>query len=539
MRAIVQALGVDYDQWRALTVASLKLDYRNTTFGSGQFGRQASGAGLIIGQLVFYTMFGAFMGVVAWFVRDLFTAATFLMTYVCFIVGTVVLLDHNSALTSPVDYPVLGFRPISSRTYLAARLANVVVYTSAITAIAAYIPTVVLFWRHGTAVGLAAVAAFSTCSVGTAMALLFGYASMVRWIGAGTIRRALSYLQLAISFFVYGGYFLLSQTISTSLLAGVALTKAWWLLALPPAWFASYLEIAAGRAGLFEISAAALSLAALAAMLAGLGGRLSLEYSERLGALLSASDSTRAGRRGPARAGWWFRSGEGRSMAILIRSQFRNDQRFRLTVLGILPLTLIYLMMGVQQGTVVDPFERAEEGGPSLVVIAVLLFPSMLRVSIAHSDAFRASWIFFASPANRIALVRAAKNVLVAFFLLPYLAFVTVVYLFIVPRVTHVVVHMLLLGLLSHLALLMGFLVNPELPFAKPPSKGRSSGLMFAFMFFIMFAAITLQMAGPAMYRSLTATSVVFLAVIGASAVADRLMAARIEQRLATMEFLG
>ena len=166
-------------------------------------------------------------------------------------------------------------------------------------------------------------------------------------------------------------------------------------------------------------------------------------------------------------------------MAVLVRSQFRNDQRFRMTVLGILPLTLVYVFMGVRDGTMVDPFVAAHGGHASpfsLVTVAVLMFPSLLQMGFSRSESFQAAWVFFASPTDRNRIIQSAKNVLAAFFLLPYLAFVAALYLYFVHNVWHVALHVGFLGLLSYLALQVMVLLDPELPFSRPWQKGRNSG---------------------------------------------------------------
>ena len=140
------ALGVDYAQWMALTKVALKLDWRQTSLGNARMTRKSVHAGLaIVSQLIFYTVVGAVIALVAWRSTDVFLVGLILTGYVFFIAGTAVLLDHNSALTSPTDYAVLGFQPVSSRTYFAARLTNVLVYTTAITTAAAWLPMGALF----------------------------------------------------------------------------------------------------------------------------------------------------------------------------------------------------------------------------------------------------------------------------------------------------------------------------------------------------------------------------------------------------------
>ena len=60
---------------------------------------------------------------------------------------------------------------------------------------------------------------------------------------------------------------------------------------------------------------------------------------------------------------------------------------------------------------------------------------------LTRSEAFRASWIFFTCPSDRMRIARSSKDVLVAFFLIPYLLVVSIIYSYVVGNVAHVLVH--------------------------------------------------------------------------------------------------
>src|SRR5260221_9334682 len=187
MKRLFAAAGVDYEQWKALTVTALKLDVRTSSIGREHVGREGSAWRLLFGQALLYTVFGIGIALLLSVAHDLLFGATMAASYTIFIVGGAVLLDHGSVLASPDDYAILGFRPIGSRTYFAVRLTNVLVYTTALTTIAAWLPVVSLFLRHGPAVGAAGVAAFYACSFATALAILMAYAWMLRVIGPDAV----------------------------------------------------------------------------------------------------------------------------------------------------------------------------------------------------------------------------------------------------------------------------------------------------------------------------------------------------------------
>jgi len=540
MRRLATAAGVDYEQWKALTLVALKLDFRQGRFGRSRTGDTRQVA-MLVTQAIVYSMYGGFMAILVWATRDLFLAGAALMTYVMFIVGTTVLLEHNSVLTSPQDYVILGFRPITSRTYFYARLANALAYTTAITTVATYLPAVSLFLRHGALVGLAGLAAFYGCSFFTAFAILFGYGWLMNAIGADTLKRALSYVQLVMSFAIYGGYMLMSRVVSASALQSLSLPKSPWLLLVPPAWFAAYLDVASGNATWFEFLIAGLSVIGLVALASGLSGRLSMDYSDRLAAIAASTQKVRVARRN-SRPGWWFRTGEARAVSVLVRAQFRNDQRFRMGVLGILPMTLIYIFIGLRDGNLQDPFVQSHRGTAfSLVTVAVLMFPALLKQALTHSEQFRASWIFFACPSDRLSLICSAKNVVLAYFLAPYLLFVFAVYVVVIGigSIGHIALHMALLGLISHLVLQAYILLDPDLPFSRPAQTGRRSGTVIGFMLVMGLASGLLQAFSWWIYQRLTATVIVFGVIIGANALMNLLTRARVEVQARSLEFEG
>src|SRR5262245_49640206 len=100
-------------------------------------------------------------------------------------------------------------------------------------------------------------------------------------------------------------------------------------------------------------------------------------------------------------------------------------------------------------------------------------------MNLGRSDAFGASWTFFAWLADRSFLIRAAKNVVVVTFLVPYIAAVAVVAGYFSPSIPHLLIHLSIVGLVGHLVLQLITLIDPELPFSKPLAKGRSSTRVF------------------------------------------------------------
>jgi hypothetical protein len=540
MRRLFAVAGIDFEQWQALTIVALKNDFRGSALNQRHGAHETQVAISLLFQAVFYTLFGGVIAYLVWASRDLWLAGTIASSYIAFIVGTAVVLDHNSVISSPVDYAVLGFRPVSSRTYFAVKLTNILVYTTALTTVAAWVPVLIATVRHSSAIGAALFFDIYASSAAMTMAIAIGYATVLRAVGPDAVERVLSYVQMVMSFAVYGGQFLISGVLSRTAPGTWSMPASPLMLLYPGTWFGSYLELASGRNSTGAIVCAAASAIAVILMASQLGSRLSLRYSETLGAVTVAARARAAGgaekRR---RESFWFRTGEARAVVLLVRSQFRHDQRFRMGVIGLLPFTLLYMFMGVRSGAVADPFTATRNVQAWPLTMAVLTSPTLLRMLLTRSDAFRASWIFFSCPSDRMKIVRSSKDVLVAFFLIPYLFVVSIFYSYVVGNVAHVLVHVAFLGLLAHLALQVSLLLDPALPFSRPMQQTRTTGVFIGFALLTVLVSLFIQFYAARIYSSVTSTLAAVAVIVAIGVALDLVTRARVNRQAQLLEFEG
>ena len=540
MRRLFAAAGVDFEQWKALTVVALKLDFRGSALTQRQGEHETRVVISLIFQAMFYTLFGGIIAYLVWASRDLWLAGTIASTYIAFLIGTAVVLDHHSVISSPLDYAILGFRPVSSRTYFAVKLTNILVYTTALTTVAAWVPVLLASARHGVGIGAALFLDIYASSTATTLAIALSYATVLRAVGPDAIERVLSYVQMIMGFAVYGGQFLISGVLSRTAPGTWSLPASPLILLYPGTWFGSYLELASGRTSAGAIACAAASIVAVVLMGSQLGGRLSLQYSEALGAMTVAARARAASAAEKrSRRGFWFASGEARAVALLVRSQFRHDHRFRMGVLGLLPFTLLYMVLGVRNGAVADPFTATRNMQAWPLTMAVLASPAMLRMLLTRSDAFRASWIFFTCPSDRMRIARSSNDVLVAFFLIPYLLVVSAIYAYVVGNVVHVLVHVAFLGLLAHLVLQIALLLDPALPFSRPMQPTRVTGFFLAFTFATILVSLFIQFYSARIYSDITWTIAAVAIIVLIGLVIDLLTRARVSRQAQLLEFEG
>jgi hypothetical protein len=163
----------------------------------------------------------------------------------------------------------------------------------------------------------------------------------------------------------------------------------------------------------------------------------------------------------------------------------------------------------------------------------------MLRMLLTRSEAFRASWIFFTCPSDRMKIARSSKNVLVAFFLIPYLLVVSAIYGYVVGNVAHVVVHVAFLGLLAHLVLQIALLLDPALPFSRPMQQTRFTGFFLAFTLVTIVASLFIQYYSARIYSNIIYTLAAVAGIVFIGILIDWLTRARVQRQTQLLEFEG
>ena len=474
LRRLVEALGADHAQWRVLTRVMWKIDLGKSG-AAINMGRSTRNS--FFWTLVVYGLVGVFAAIVVSAVPGLLLSTTVALSMLGVTVCGIIVLDFHAVVVSPDDYAVLGHQPVSSRTYFIVKVTNVLVHTCIVGALVGGPSAIPFLFGHGLAVGAAWAVAVAGTTVASTVAMISVYAALLSRVSADRMSRALTYAQvMLVTMFAVGSLFY-GEVVEALSTADVPL---WALLVFPPAWFASLLTLASGEWAGDAVVAAAAALASTAGLVYVAGHRLSLSYSERLGALLSARDAKRSSRWASAALVRRL-SPEMRAVATLMRAQFRHDMKFRLAMLAFLPMTVIYVLMSLRSGPLPDPFIERGFGASELMPIhlVAVVMPLTLVDSFFRSDSYRAAWVFFVCPVDRGRMVIKVGDCVALFILLPYAALLGVVLSLAFGDVWHGMAHAAVLGLFARLAVQMRVAATPHLPFSRPPRKGEFSGSLF------------------------------------------------------------
>ena len=536
VRRTVEALGADYAQWRVLTRAMLKTDLRSSS-AMRPVGTPAK-PGLTVPWRIalVYLAYGGFFALLAAAVPGSYLSASIVLLAVACMVALSILVDFQSVVISPNDYEILAHQPVSSRTYFLVKLASILLYTGIIGALMGALPTIAYLWKFGLPVALGWVVALAGTVVWTSLAMVFVYALILRVVNPRRLPRVLGYLQLLMTMAIFVPL-LLDYNLESALLGAADPPAA--MLLLPSTWFANVVPLAAGRWSVTGVLFVLAAFAGIGALFHFVGRRLSLSYAERLGAILGSGRPGRSRRAGGGFLTRWF-PGELRVVSTLVRAQFRNDMNFRLGVLVMLPVTLVYLLLALDDGGLADPFVGSDIAarGLGMVHFAVLGMPLVLMEHLFRSESYRASWIFFSTPVDRARLIVHVGNSVTIFFLLPYLAALAAVFAWAFGDVRHAAGHAFVLGLISYGGIQTLLLAVPRLPFSEPVRKGARVG---AFMGILLLAIVVAALLDIMMFvyarPSLTAATITVL--VCAAALAPRIVARGIRGRVERLEFTG
>ena len=488
MNTLFRWLDVDRMQWRALLRASLRTDLAALRQVQGATKKGSSSSVALL--LLIYLIAGVSPAFVASLATDVLLSSTVMVTVVGFMVASSLLIGEGTTILSPQDHHVLGFRPVTSRTYLAVRVASLLVRTAIISSCVALAPVIVFFTNGGfhLARGSASIVACWAVGVAVTLAVVSMYGWLLRLTGPTRMTRYASYLQFGVQLIVWGGFLLVTRDLFRQQLSGLSLSGSPWSLLYPGAWFGSYVALAEGTIAVTTLVPAALSLLLLVALWRTIAGKLSLGYADSLGRL-----TARAAARSPGstRSGRWLRllDDESRAMAILVRSHMQHDIKFRLGVISLIPITFLYILMGGWPG---DPFihDGTGAGDAPMIQMALLFLPVTLRQVLVTSERWRGAWIFLAAPADHARLVLAARNIIALFFLLPYMLFLVALFTYSFGSLPHAVLHAAFMGLVAYLALQFIVLTKPQLPFSLPAGKDAQTGTMFGVMLVVVFVGM-------------------------------------------------
>jgi hypothetical protein len=499
-----------------------------------------------------YFFLGLVMTSFVFKLHDSFWSSLILFTIVAFMVGSLMLVEFGTIVVAPEDYHIFSVQPVSSRTYFAAKVAFTVFYVLIYT-MALGLPSVIAYGLvsrlrgEGFAINpyqmIAAFVGLVMVGVGVAMTMIVVYTAILRYVHFRKLKNVLSYLQLTMSFIIYGSYSLLPSFVE-KVGADLPATKPWWVYLLPMSWYSSFFNVADGTLDSVSLLAAAVGVIAFVGIIPFALSKISITYAESLSEASTVPEEKKSGQsNGSRKVSSIFQRDEDRAIAMLIRSQFKHDTRFRLGILAIIPLTILYLFMGLRGGgKLYDPFnpDWKSLANSALIYFVIVLFPMTIKEAVTRSESYLASWIFFVTPSSQTRLVLSVKKILFWFFVVPYLSVLALVFLYYFRNILHVLMHLVVLLFFSYSFLQVFLLVNPQMPFSVPRQLGERATMLGTVMILGPIVLVGLLLGFSFFVYQNTAVYIVVVALLVVlTMLLEKFLVMRISRKLSRLEFRG
>lgn len=539
---------IDKQQLKTLLCASLKTDLRSSTVRFGGEGKSALGIPPLAFVLVMYFMVSVMLSIVVVGAQDLFLGVFFLISMQTLFIAVTILLEFSNLILSPDDFPILAPHPVNSRTFFVAKLLHLGIYVTLLVIAFGLIPAVTAAIKYKSAL-LGPVLFLASWASGIATALLFVmfYTLMLRLGNRERMHRYLGYLQLLMTFVIFGGYIFLPDLAKSILTLSKSGFDSTFLYLLPPGWFAAWPAMLSGPISTPQIWAAIAGGVSLIALYFLGNSRLSFQYAQTLNETVEQQESKTEIRQSSgvvSRLLHSFAYPEDRVVWQLMRKQFKYDNRYKLSVLMVIPLTLLYVYMGLKDGQVlVDPFTAAaaisKVDSNFTVYMALAFIPSMVIFGATYSASYQASWIYYTSPADRTRLVLASNRFATVFFCIPYLVFMCALMTYFFGSMLHAILHGIVLFLVLLALVNLIALLAPRFPFSLPMKSGQRMGVMMITMFIPMVTIIVgMEILARTGYGGVIGYGTIVFVLILLALLLSHLQRRMIPRRLAKQECL-
>ncbi len=430
--------GVDYEQLRSIVGIKLLMDNRRPFGLRGQ--QQKEGSSNFVFSMILGGLMGLVMGLLI--ANGLSVIISFTVYHSFLIVMIVMLLisDFSSVLLDTSDNTILLPRPVSSKTFYAARTTHILVYIGQMALSLSIIPIVVTFFTYGKIVGIASIAT-TAFSVIFAVALTNGlYLMIMRFTSEERLKNIINYFQIFMTLFVMGGYQIMPRLFSVAELKNTVVDFHWWALLVPPMWMSGLIKLVKDfSVGSIELALAVVAVCVPLAMWKVISKYLTPYFTSKLSDLGtgSAGVSVEAVPTVKRKSGfqikeWLTLPGLERASYSLVWSALTYDRKLKLRIYPALGSILILIILPfLRSNNKVTSFQNfihsmGESQWHLLIIYACIFALISISFELHFTDEYKAAWIYLSAPVKKPGVILSgALKALLAKFFIPIYAFAT------------------------------------------------------------------------------------------------------------------
>lgn len=448
-----------------------------------------------------YAVFGlialSFLG------KPVFAVSAFIHAMTLMFLGMFVAASAGEVLFNREESDILGHRPVRPQALLRAKV-RVLLSVSLVLAAAMNLAALAVGvlapdggWRFPPA-HAASLALETVLCVG---GVVLTYQLCLRWFGRERLDSWMTTAQVMVSIAAVIGAQLVPQIMIRFGHRLEITAERWWILALPPAWFAGLDDALAGRGGTSSWVLGGLGTAATGVIAWLALERLAGDYESGLKTLTErpAGAKPRAARRWRVRLTeavplrWWLRDPVSRASFLLTAAYLIRDRDVKLRVYPALAPMLVVpviLLLRGRQGT-------ADFFGPAFIGSYLGLLPMMGVELMEFSQQWQAADVFRSAPVPGPArLCHGARRAVLCFLALPGMALAAAACLILTREPSYLLLMLPGLMAVPVFALFPNW-KNGTPPLSRPVEEGKAAGRALGSIL-VMIAAMLLSV--PALW---------------------------------------
>ena len=543
---ILRGLGIRVRPFRALLRAYVLMDFRSQQFGRATASKPkdlVTPLFWVIGQ---YLLLSAITCAVLFARVDAFFFALVNLGISMLVIGTSLIVEFNEVVLDAEDLNVIGHQPVPLRTYAAARLTNLLGYVLLMTVALNLFPAIIGLGLRDT--GWMYLPAYLTAAFLGNLAvvglLLLLYTTVIGGRPRDAVREVLAWTQtVLIMVAFYGGQAVFRD--SQDRLETAAYNLPDWIMYLPPAWLAHFVDSTAPAHMGVKWWIAGLGLLFNIGLWTLVMQRISVAYARMQPAGTAWQRATlpalwKPGRLGGALTKWLTRSRTETAAFWLCTTMLRRDHDLRMRSWPALGVVIALVLLGLFTGQLGDPFVNRDLATSVLPIAALYLLAYPLPAIIHNLNFSRdhaASWLLWSAPvADRVAFAEGMRKAVTYRILLPLLLALFVIFTVVWRDVWHALFHTAVgwlvivgAGHATQLGILRRF------PFSMAAARGSITGSIALFAGIVNASAMTLGVVHYFAIRSLPGFALYFAALIALVLVLRVLSERVIQQRFAVV----
>lgn len=496
-------LKVDYEQVRSIVAIKLMMDNRRQLVGYQRKNKKEP-ANMFIRSMIFYAIFGSFVGWAVYAIPSFMVAMIMFYAYIMVMIAMTLITDFSSILLDTSDNTIILPRPVDGRTLFASRLTHILLYLGQLISALSIAPLIAASIKYGALLGVFFVIGIILAAATSVFITNAIYLLVLQFASEEKLKNIINYFQIGMAVFFMAGYQILPKILNKFNFEGYVFEIKWWAFLLPPVWFAGSLESIHQMST--DLSHLVLSVLALTIPATGLyvvGKYLSPIFARKLGAIggdpdqVKSTDKKEQSNRIATISGVITSSPIERGAFEALFKILGRDRKIKLKVYPAYGYIFIFGFIFILTGK--DEIATVWQALPQTKYHLLLIYLTFMVVQVAlyeipYSDDFKASWLYFSAPIQRPGEILSAtvKAIMLRLFIPGYIL-ISAVVLFVWKAAA---IDDLIFGLFNNYMMLLVFAsINKKyLPFSMAPNARNQMGnIVRSMLTFILIGLIGLS----------------------------------------------